>query len=121
MLAYIRVDLLVKHGEGRSVGLRLGRPVAIRVSAPSQLFPVCVPPQVFHVQNQTMSWGGKVAHFQAGLHLVTLNERTGEVMRVKTFLTWQPEASRQVGQALRDAGKGRLLVIVGVVSWVKPR
>lgn len=62
-----------------------------------------------------------MARLHAGLHLVTLSERTGEVMRTETFLTWQPEASRQVGQALRDVGEGRLLVLVGVVSWVKTR
>lgn len=89
----------------------------IRHSAPPQLFFLaCVPPQVFHVQNQTQLLGGWVARFHAGLHLLTLNERTGEVMRAETFLTWQPETSRLLGQALRDAGEGRLLVLVGVVS-----
>ena len=39
-------------------------------------------------------------------------------MRAQTFLTWQPENSRQVGEALRDAGEGRLLVVVGLVSGV---
>ncbi|XP_050715410.1 protein O-linked-mannose beta-1,2-N-acetylglucosaminyltransferase 1-like isoform X1 [Eriocheir sinensis] len=40
-------------------------------------------------------------------------------MRTETFLTWQPEASRQVGQALRDVGEGRLLVLVGVPDFTK--
>lgn len=51
--------------------------------------------------------------------MVTLNEWTGEVMRAETFLTWQPETSRQVVQALQDVGAGRLLVFVGLVGVVR--
>ena len=57
-----------------------------------------------------------MVRFHAGLHLVTLDERSGDVMRSQTFLTWQPETSRQVRHALRDAGEGRLLLLVGLVS-----
>ncbi|XP_063882204.1 protein O-linked-mannose beta-1,2-N-acetylglucosaminyltransferase 1-like [Scylla paramamosain] len=64
-----------------------------------------------------MSLQGHVVRFHAGLHLVTLDERSGEVMRSQTFLTWQPETSRQVAQALRDAGEGRLLIIVGLPEF----
>lgn len=62
-----------------------------------------------------------MVRFHAGLHLVTLDERSGKVMRGQTFHTWQPETSRQVDQALQDAGEGRLLVLVGLVSAESPR
>ncbi|MPC34354.1 hypothetical protein E2C01_027739 [Portunus trituberculatus] len=76
--------------------------------------------KVFHILNQTESIQGQVVRFHAGLHLVTLDERSGAVMRSQTFLTWQPESSRQVAQALRDAGEGRLLLLVGLVSAESP-
>ncbi|XP_045116727.1 protein O-linked-mannose beta-1,2-N-acetylglucosaminyltransferase 1-like [Portunus trituberculatus] len=73
--------------------------------------------KVFHILNQTESIQGQVVRFHAGLHLVTLDERSGAVMRSQTFLTWQPESSRQVAQALRDAGEGRLLLLVGLPEF----
>lgn len=124
MFAYISTSTLKKllllvgytHlncGWGRVQASGLCFTCSPRLSCPSL---PCVPPQVFHVQNQTLPWGNQVARFHAGLHLVTLNERTGEVMRAETFFTWQPETSHHLAQALQDASEGRLLVLVGLVS-----
>lgn len=71
--------------------------------------------QVYQVVNRTMAWGEGEARLHAGVHLLTLNQRSGRLLLATTFLTWQPETSRLLVAALRDAGQGRLLLLLASV------
>lgn len=62
-----------------------------------------------------MAWGEGVIRLHAGVHLLTLHQQTGQLLSAATFLTWQPENSRQLLAALRDAGHGRLLFLLASV------
>lgn len=62
-----------------------------------------------------MKWAAGEARLHGGVHLLTLHEETGQVMRSATYLTWQPENSRQLSQALKDAREGRILLIMATV------
>ncbi|KAK4317563.1 hypothetical protein Pmani_011367 [Petrolisthes manimaculis] len=68
--------------------------------------------QVYESVNRTMVWLDGKLRLHAGVHLLTLHQWTGRVLRTANFLTWQPETSRQLAAALRDAGHGRLLLLL---------
>ncbi|KAK3859569.1 hypothetical protein Pcinc_034331 [Petrolisthes cinctipes] len=68
--------------------------------------------QVYESVNRTMVWLDGMYRLHAGVHLLTLHQWTGRVLRTANFLTWQPETSRQLAAALRDAGHGRLLLLL---------
>ncbi|XP_071542894.1 protein O-linked-mannose beta-1,2-N-acetylglucosaminyltransferase 1-like [Panulirus ornatus] len=75
--------------------------------------------QVYRLENKTLEWEGKTVRLHAGVHLLTLHERSGKVMRAATYLTWQPENNRQLSQALQDARDGRLLLLLATPEFTK--
>lgn len=62
-----------------------------------------------------MPWGTERARLHAGIHYVIINERSGQVMRATTFLTWQPEATRQLQDVVTSTRNGRVIVILATV------
>ncbi|KAG7178115.1 O-linked-mannose beta-1-2-N-acetylglucosaminyltransferase 1-like 10, partial [Homarus americanus] len=73
--------------------------------------------QVYRLFNKTLPWADNLARLHAGVHLLTLHERSGQVMRAATYLTWQPENNRQLSQALNDARDGRLLLLLATPEF----
>ncbi|XP_053634674.1 uncharacterized protein [Cherax quadricarinatus] len=71
--------------------------------------------QVYKLVNKTLEQG-KNLRLHAGVHMMTLHQRSGKVMRATTYLTWQPENSRQLSQAITDATDGRLLLFLATVT-----
>lgn len=71
--------------------------------------------QVYRVVNKTLEWEGKPVRLHGGVHLLTLHERSGQVMRAVSYQTWQPENNKQLSQALQDARDGRLLLLLATV------
>ncbi|XP_045596272.2 protein O-linked-mannose beta-1,2-N-acetylglucosaminyltransferase 1 [Procambarus clarkii] len=73
--------------------------------------------QIYTALNHTMAWGRGRARLHAGLHLITLNQDTGQVMAADSYMTWQPTSEGQFLAALHHTQRGRLLVIAGAPDF----
>ncbi|XP_042888583.1 protein O-linked-mannose beta-1,2-N-acetylglucosaminyltransferase 1-like isoform X2 [Penaeus japonicus] len=74
--------------------------------------------QVYSMLNKTRPWGTKTARLHAGIHLLTLHEFTGKVMRADLYMTWQPTSETQFLAELNQIQDGRLLVIMGAPQFL---
>ncbi|XP_042888585.1 protein O-linked-mannose beta-1,2-N-acetylglucosaminyltransferase 1-like [Penaeus japonicus] len=75
--------------------------------------------EVYRVVNKTVPWGAERARLHAGVHYVILNERSGQVMQAATFLTWQPEATRQLQDVVMSTRNGRVIVILAAPEFTQ--
>ncbi|KAG7161020.1 O-linked-mannose beta-1-2-N-acetylglucosaminyltransferase 1-like 34, partial [Homarus americanus] len=73
--------------------------------------------QVYSAYNKTVPWAGITARLHAGLHLITLHQSTGQVMRATSYMTWQTNTDRQFIKDLEEIQDSRLLVILGAPDF----
>ncbi|KAK7028027.1 hypothetical protein SK128_014100 [Halocaridina rubra] len=68
---------------------------------------------VYTCINKTMPWGRYKANLCSGIHMITLNEVTGHVMRSGLYMTWQLTSEDQLLREFTYIQDGRLLVFLG--------
>nr|XP_027230650.1 protein O-linked-mannose beta-1,2-N-acetylglucosaminyltransferase 1-like [Penaeus vannamei] len=74
--------------------------------------------QVYSMLNKTRPWGNGTARLHAGIHLLTLHQFTGKVMRSDLYMTWQPTSEAQFLAEMNRIQDGRLLVIMGAPRFL---
>lgn len=63
-----------------------------------------------------MPWGKGLGYLHAGVHMLVLCARTGRLLRTANFMTWQMASSSMLVKELKELGRGRILILAGVVS-----
>ncbi|XP_068206009.1 protein O-linked-mannose beta-1,2-N-acetylglucosaminyltransferase 1-like [Palaemon carinicauda] len=75
--------------------------------------------EVYKMMNLTQPWGETTARLHAGVHLLILHQKSGAVMRIRNFYTWQPEIDLQLAMALHNVRRGRLIVLLGAPEFTQ--
>ncbi|KAK7075875.1 hypothetical protein SK128_016407 [Halocaridina rubra] len=73
---------------------------------------------VYSCVNKTLTLNTMTLKFHAGIHLVTLHQATGQVMRTENFMTWQAGTECHLLSALESIQDGRLLVFIGMPNFI---